>query len=153
LSSADPENDIAAPKERARKKYMKARLLIASALIIGMFDFAVTAQTNDTYPVLKTLDGKVYTNAEVISVTHSYLTVFFDGGGVRIDLTNLSPEIQKRYHFDAGAAAAASEARRQEGTFIAGIPATARPDTTRPKLERRSCKGSRPLNECGNLRV
>jgi hypothetical protein len=64
------------------------------------------AQTNDTYSILKTLDGARYTNAEVSSVTAAYAIVFYDGGGMKIPLTNFPPELQRKYHFDAAGAAA-----------------------------------------------
>jgi hypothetical protein len=90
---------------------MKTKVLTAIVAIAEMLGQCATAQTNETYAILRTLDGHAFTNAEVHSVTASDLTVFFDGGGARIAFTNLSPEIQKKYHFDPAAANAETAKR------------------------------------------
>ena len=89
---------------------MKTKFLTAVVTVFGIFGQCATAQTNDIYPVLRTLDGNSYTNVEVVSATPTHLTVFFDGGGTRIAFTNLSQEIQKKYKFDPALAAAAASA-------------------------------------------
>ena len=93
---------------------MKARVLILILAIAGTVNWQAVAQTNDTYPVLRTLDGETYTRVEVSKVTAAYLIVFFEGGAARIDLTNLPPGIQKKYHFDSVMAAAANEAEAKK---------------------------------------
>jgi hypothetical protein len=76
------------------------------------FPGLLAAQTNDFYPVLETRDGCRFTNAEISRVTAAYATVFYDGGGKRIALTNLPEGLQKKYHFDP--AAAANQQREDE---------------------------------------
>ncbi|MGA2748795.1 MAG: hypothetical protein ABSG59_08465 [Verrucomicrobiota bacterium] len=71
---------------------------------------ACSADTVDSFPVLTTLDGQSYTNAEITRVTVSYAIVLFDGGGKKIPLSQLPVELQKKYHFDPAAAAAAEQA-------------------------------------------
>jgi hypothetical protein len=94
---------------------MKTQVLITIvALIAGVVSRPAAAQTSDTYPILRTLDGHAYTNAEVSSATASYLIVLYDGGGSKIPLTNLPPELQRKYHFDPVAAAAAETAEEEK---------------------------------------
>jgi hypothetical protein len=91
---------------------MKTKILANLVAIAGLLGQCATAQTNDTYAVLRTLDGTAYRNVEVGSVTATHLIVSFDGGGAGIPFTNLPPEIQRKYHFDPAAAANAEAARR-----------------------------------------
>jgi len=66
---------------------------------------------------LETLDGNRYTNARITSVTAAYAIVLYgDSSGVRIAFTNLSKDLQKRYHYDPDAASNevnASEAKKK----------------------------------------
>jgi hypothetical protein len=91
---------------------MKLKVIIAiSVFAVGLFCSSGKAQTNDVYPILKTLDGATYTNAEISSVTAAYAIVIYGGGGTKIPLTNLPPELQKKYHYDPAAAAAFDKAQ------------------------------------------
>jgi hypothetical protein len=44
--------------------------------------------------------AKTYTNATIESVTPATATIFWDGGGERISMTNLPSELQTLYHYD-----------------------------------------------------
>jgi hypothetical protein len=61
-----------------------------------------TAQTN-FFPFL-CCSNRTYTNATIETVTPATVTVFWDGGGERIPITNLPPELQIRYHYNPGEA-------------------------------------------------
>jgi hypothetical protein len=56
------------------------------------------AQTN-FFPLLRCKD-RTYTNATIESVTPATVSVFWEGGGERIPITNLPPELQVRYHYN-----------------------------------------------------
>jgi hypothetical protein len=62
------------------------------------------AQTN-FFPVLE-CKNRAYTNATIESFTPATVTIFWDGGGERIPITNLPPELLTRYHYDPQAAQA-----------------------------------------------
>ncbi len=101
---------------------MTTQPLSAILTLIAGIAFQAMGQ-NDSYPILHTLDGHSYTNAEVSSVSASYLTVLYDGGGSRIPLTNLPSEIQARYlrltnvQADIAADAANEAAKRTLGAL------------------------------------
>ena len=61
---------------------------------------------------LITLTGRTYTNANITRVDVDGITVLYPGGGSKLAFTNLPPEIQKKYGYDPGKAAAI--AARQE---------------------------------------
>lgn len=77
-----------------------------------------TAQTN-FFPLL-CCSNRTYTNATIETVTPATVTIFWDGGGERIPITNLPSELLGRYHYDPQAAQeyldvqAAKKAARQE---------------------------------------
>lgn len=66
---------------------------------------------------LKTLDGTVYKNATITTVTPAYVTVMHAAGVARVMLQNLPPELQTKYGYDpekaAKFAAADAEAQRR----------------------------------------
>lgn len=74
----------------------------------GVFIFALfvcglaNAQTN-FFPLLS-CSNRIYTNATIESVTPATVTIFWDGGGEKISITNLPPELLTRYHYDPQAA-------------------------------------------------
>jgi hypothetical protein len=88
-----------------RRQNMKIIPIIITSLVL-----AGKIQANDTYPILQLQDGTIYTNAEVSSVTATAATVFYDGGGKKIALTNFPPDLQRKYHFDPAGAATTSVA-------------------------------------------
>lgn len=65
---------------------------------------STTAETN-RFPSLR-VGSSTYTNAEIRAVTATDLIISFDGGGAKVALTNLSPELQKRFGYDPAKAKA-----------------------------------------------
>src|SRR5438046_4361877 len=64
----------------------------------------------------KTLNGKEYKNATVSRVEPDGIVIKFSGGIVKIPFTELSQDLQEKYHYDPTAAAsyaAADAAARQ----------------------------------------
>jgi hypothetical protein len=53
----------------------------------------------------KTITGKEYKNAKVSRVEPDGIVISFSGGIVKLPFTELSPELQKQYHFNPQAAA------------------------------------------------
>jgi len=77
------------------------------ATVLGVLLLLVStayAQTN-FFPLLN-CKNRAYTNATIESFTPATVTIFWDGGGERIPITNLPPELLTRYHYDAQAAQA-----------------------------------------------
>ena len=72
-----------------------------SALVILIVCFASIALADD----FKTIDGKEYKNVKVSRIEPDGIVITFSGGIVKIPFTELSPEIQKKYGYDAKAAA------------------------------------------------
>lgn len=81
-------------------------------LMLFVFTLSAEAQTN-FFPLLKTASGS-YTNATVRSVTATDIIIFFDGGGAKVALSNLSPELQKRFGYDPANDAKAAATRKQK---------------------------------------
>lgn len=52
-----------------------------------------------------TNDGKVYKNVRVISETPAYVTIMHADGGGQVPLSNLSSDLQQRFHYSPEAAA------------------------------------------------
>jgi uncharacterized protein YeaO (DUF488 family) len=52
----------------------------------------------------KTIDGKEYKNVTVSRVEPDGVVIKFSGGIVKIPFTELSKELQEKYHYDPGAA-------------------------------------------------
>jgi hypothetical protein len=90
------------------------RLLIC---ILALAAFTVRSQT---FPVL-TVKGESFTNVTITNVTAAHATLYFDGGGKRVLISDLSPELQRQLGFQPAASAeelqkesAASEARKHQ---------------------------------------
>src|SRR6266513_79874 len=64
----------------------------------------------------KTVSGKEYKNATVSRVEPDGIVVKFSGGIVKIPFTELSQDLQKKYHYDpaAGASYAAADVAAQQ---------------------------------------
>ena len=75
-------------------KYWQTTLAILAALAASI------ALADD----FKTIDGKEYKNVKVSRVEPDGIVITFSGGIVKIPFTELSPEIQKKYGYDATAA-------------------------------------------------
>jgi hypothetical protein len=82
------------------------RAVLRTAAVVWALIF-VPASYADTnfFPVLN-CQNRAYTNATIESVTPATVTIFWDGGGERIPITNLPPELLSRYHYDPQAAQA-----------------------------------------------
>ena len=63
--------------------------------------FASIALADD----FKTINGKEYKNATVSRIEPDGIVIRFSGGIVKLAFTELSPELQKQYHFNPQAAA------------------------------------------------
>src|SRR5581483_588430 len=61
-----------------------------SLFCLLLVSFSVCA--DDAYPILQTLDGTRYTNANISSVTAAYAIFLYDGGGCCVALSNLPPD-------------------------------------------------------------
>ena len=48
----------------------------------------------------KTNDGKVYHDVQVLSAQPDAVTILHHDGGASVPLANLSPDLQKRFHYD-----------------------------------------------------
>ena len=87
-------------------------LLQAMAMVLS----AVSLFADDTgvIPSL-TIAGETFTNVEIGTVTGSRVTIFYDGGGKRVAISNLPPYLQHRLNFDPEAARKqdAAEAERK----------------------------------------
>jgi hypothetical protein len=93
---------------------MNAKTII-SLLAIARIFLAASVFAGDTDPIPSlTIAGQTYTNVELGSVTGSRVTIFFDGGGERVAISNLPAYLQKRLNYDPEAARAqdAAEAER-----------------------------------------
>jgi hypothetical protein len=60
---------------------------------------SANADTN-VFPLL-TIGDRTYTNARISSVTATDAIVIFDGGGTKVPLTNLPPDLQRKFPYDA----------------------------------------------------
>ncbi len=83
-------------------------LAIATLLSAG----SVLAEDTNVIPTL-TIAGETFTNVEIGTVTGSKVTIFYDGGGKRVAISNLPTYLQKRLNFDPVAARAADEAEAE----------------------------------------
>jgi hypothetical protein len=70
-------------------------------LAVSILCLASVALADD----FKMIDGKEYKNVKVSRVEPDGVVISFSGGIVKIPFTELSPEIQKKYGYDAKAAA------------------------------------------------
>jgi chromosome segregation ATPase len=80
-------------------------------MLILLAQGVVASETN-FFPML-TAGSTTYTNARITSTTATYAIVWHDGGGSRVALTNLPPELQQRFGYDPAKAkeAEAKDAR------------------------------------------
>ena len=94
------------------KRIISIMLLQAMAMVLS----AVSLFADDTgvIPSL-TIAGETFTNVEIGTVTGSRVTIFYDGGGKRVAISNLPPYLQHRLNFDPEAARKqdAAEAERK----------------------------------------
>ncbi len=84
-------------------------LLVLCLGVAGLFG-AMAADV--TMPVLK-VGSEVYSNVTVISTNATHLTFSHSRGMMSVKLKNLSPDLQKKFHYD-GAKASEAEAKQHE---------------------------------------
>jgi hypothetical protein len=92
---------------------MKPLALALAAALVCLAQPAL-CQTN-FFPRL-VCSNATYTDATIESVTPATVTVWWSGGGERISITNLPPELQRRYHYDPEAAQAYLDAQAAKKT-------------------------------------
>jgi hypothetical protein len=93
---------------------VKGFVSIVSPLAIAAVFYAPSVLAEDTniIPTL-TVAGETFTNVEIGTVTGSRVTIFYDGGGKRVAISNLPTYLQKRLNFDPEAARAQDEAEAE----------------------------------------
>ena len=67
--------------------------------IFGLLICQLAAGQTNFFPLL-CCGNRTYTNATIETVTPANITIFWDGGGERIPITNLPAELQTRYHYN-----------------------------------------------------
>jgi len=111
---------------------MRLGIFIASCLLA-----TITAWAEDNLPLFKT-GSEVYSNVTVLSVTATdvYFTYNNGHGMANVKLKNLSPELQKHFHYNATNALTLEkkqiEANAQYHAYLVGHPAPAPHDQARP---------------------
>ncbi|HUA65269.1 MAG TPA: thioredoxin fold domain-containing protein [Alphaproteobacteria bacterium] len=90
--------------------------------VLAAFAVALSAIADQTFQTLET-DGHIYRNVTVTTVTATDIYFTYDGGMGNAKLKNLSPDLQERFHYDAGAAAAQEQQQaRANANFLATQP-------------------------------
>lgn len=69
-------------------------------ILLFLASMCNATDTNVFFKVLET-QGRNYTNATVKSFTPSHLTVYHGGGIARVEISDVSPEIQKQFGYNA----------------------------------------------------
>jgi hypothetical protein len=87
-----------------------------AAFLAVLMTFAPSAFTQTNFYPLLECKNRAYTNATIESVTPATVTIFWDGGGERIAITNLPPELLNRYHYDPQDAQAYLDAQAAKKT-------------------------------------
>ncbi len=96
---------------------MNARTILALlAIVVAWSAQLVFAADTNIIPSL-TIEGQTYTNVELGTVTGSRVAIFYDGGGKRVAISNLPPDLQRRLHYDPAAAHVADVAEAQRRTL------------------------------------
>ncbi|HEV7923967.1 MAG TPA: hypothetical protein VGR14_01335, partial [Verrucomicrobiae bacterium] len=67
---------------------------------------ASAADSNTNIIPTLTIDGQTFTNVELGTVTGARVAILYDGGGQRVAISNLPPNLQARLHYDPAAVAA-----------------------------------------------
>lgn len=87
-------------------------------LLLVICQVAFAADTN-IIPFL-TVGEQTFTNVEIGTVTASHVTLFYDGGGQRVAISNLPTYLQKRFNYDpTKAALKGKENVARSGTSLA----------------------------------
>jgi hypothetical protein len=89
-------------------------LLAVAVLFCAPVAFAADAIT---IPSL-TINGQTYKNVEIGTVSGSRVTIFYDGGGERVAISNLPADLQQRLHYDPALARSQDAAAAQKKAAI-----------------------------------
>jgi len=96
--------------------------------------FALSANADETFDTL-TVRNNTYTNVTVTDTTATDIYFNYNGGMGNAKIKDLSPELQRHFHYDAAAAAAVEKKRAQANAQylvqIAGKPDVHSPDESR----------------------
>jgi hypothetical protein len=74
-------------------------IIFAPAMALILYASSVVAEDTNVLPSL-TIAGETFTNVEIGTVTGSRVTIYYDGGGKRVAISNLPPFLQKRLNYD-----------------------------------------------------
>ncbi|MDT8392071.1 MAG: hypothetical protein RRC34_16335 [Lentisphaeria bacterium] len=89
------------------------RCLTILLCILSLASPAEEQAASPDYEVLKTQDGKTYENVKVLKATPSRLQIQHEYGVAAIPLSELPPEIQKKYRYDPEQAQAHERAKEE----------------------------------------
>jgi hypothetical protein len=78
--------------------FMRTFLFIFVLTVVRVF-----ADDTNFFPLLQ-CQNRTYTNAHIDRITPATVTIFWDGGGERISITNLPVDLQRRLNYDPAAA-------------------------------------------------
>jgi hypothetical protein len=100
-----------------------------------------------------TVNGKEFHNVTVTKVEADTVSIMYDGGIGRVNLSDLSPELQKKFKYDPQAAAeaqaqAASKARASDTIAAAAVRANAARENNAEAVEELS---KHPLGMAGTI--
>ncbi len=73
---------------------------LGNCMAIGLLLFTLNACADDKFPVLKVGDD-TYSNVTVLTVTSTDICFKYPGGIANVKLKDLSPELQKHFHYNA----------------------------------------------------
>jgi hypothetical protein len=110
LRRAHPGTPAAAFSHRVFRRSV-CRVAQPATFLAVLVTFAPSAFTQTNFFPRLECKNRAYTNAIIESVTPATVTIFWDGGGERIAITNLPPELLKSYHYDPEAAQAYLDAQ------------------------------------------
>ena len=110
---------------------MRLGIFLTLAWLIG----SLTVRADEKFPILK-IGTDVYTNVTVTSVSATDIFFTHAGGMGNMKLKNLSPDLQKHFHFDPKKAQAVelkqAENKAKYHDQLVRQPAVRAPDMTRP---------------------
>jgi len=118
------------PERASRPHYPFLKRARGVFVTLGLFVAALTASADEKLSALK-IGGEVYSNVTVTTVTATDIFFQHAHGFGNAKLKNLDPDLQKRFHFDAGKAGETqkqqAEANAQYHQAVASAPPPARP--------------------------
>jgi thiol-disulfide isomerase/thioredoxin len=137
--------DLTAKSKPFTHTTMRLGICITCGLVVAM-----TAWTDESFPLLKT-SNEVYSNVTVFSATATdvYFTYNNNKGLANAKLKDLSPELQKHFHYNATNALTLTkkqiEANAQYHTYLVSHPAPPPPNQDRPATPPDAVQASKAL--------